>query len=212
MHVDSLGHNGRIADLGPGGMFVQSEVASRHHWLDKTIDVDLRLDGITASWLRLTARVLRVESNGLAFAFDTPSAELLAVLDDITTHSNAHRRVTSVVLIDYEAVRRARLAEAFRTIGCVVVEAATPLDAIALLGEARFEPDVIAIADSKPVAGAEEIRDFVRTSHPNAKLVTITDELLAPAGIAHWLSSANPHADLSKRIRAVLFWAPSVAY
>jgi len=206
MSIDSLVYHARIGDLGRGGMFAHCELGSRAYWIDKSCNLELRLDGI-GSWLPVVGRVIRVERHGIAFAFDAAPDDLLAVIDNIDARSLAHRRVTSVVLIDYQAARRATLGDAFRDIGCDVVEAATPLEAIVLLGECHFEPDVIAISDSHPTEGAEEIRRFVRDSHPNAKLVTIGDDALAPDGIAHWLSSTNLQGDLAQRVRAVLFWA-----
>jgi hypothetical protein len=71
------------------------------------------------------------------------------------------------------------------------------------LGESRFEPDVIAVADSQS-ADAEEMRVFVEREHPKAKLIRIGDETLRPEGLVHWLSSADPDADLPARVREAL--------
>jgi hypothetical protein len=71
------------------------------------------------------------------------------------------------------------------------------------LGESSFEPDVIAVADSAN-DDANDMRAFVEREHPNAKLITIGDEVFQPDGFANWLSSANPNADLASRVRVVL--------
>jgi hypothetical protein len=96
------------------------------------------------------------------------------------------------------------MAEAFRATGCAVVDVSTPLEAIVRLGEFHFEPDIIAIADSLPETIAGELRAFTNVEHPRAKLITIGDDVIEPAGLAHWLSSDDPDDDLAKRVRELL--------
>jgi hypothetical protein len=48
------------------------------------------------------------------------------------------------------------------------------------------------------------MRAFIERDHPHVLLVTIGDELFAPDGMADWLSSADPKADLARRVRDVL--------
>ncbi len=203
LRVDSHALQGRIANLGEGGMLI-TDVDAPERLLGRLADVEVRLDGGFAQWLQATGRIVRIEPGGVAIAFDTLSGELRSMLDELTTASRARIRVLSVVLIDADAQRRSAMTAGFRATGCGVIEAATPLEAIVRLGESSFEPDVIAIADSHPAAAADEMRVFVERYHPNAKLVTIGDEVLRRDGIAHWLSSADPASDLPDRIREVL--------
>src|ERR1043165_356212 len=93
--------------------------------------------------------------------------------------------------------------------GCDVLEGATQLEAIVRLGESHFEPDIIAVANTQPVAAADEMREFVERYHPSSMLVAIGPQLLDPAGLANWLSENTPPADLPVRIRELLF-APRV--
>ena len=194
----------RIANLGEGGMFAATEIRMPDRLLSRPVDLEVRLDGAYAQWLRGTGRILRIVADGVAVAFDTLPGGLLRMIDDLTTASHARVRVMSVVLIDAEAARRSAMASGFRTTGCSVIEAATPLEAIVRLGESSFEPDVIAVADSHPTTAAADMRAFIEHNHPNAKLVTISDDPAMPDGILHWLSSADPSGDLPRRIRAVL--------
>jgi hypothetical protein len=202
--VEGYALHGRIANLGEGGMFVLADVDAPERLLGRTADIEIRLDGGFAQWLHATGRVLRVTADGATVAFDTLPVELRGMLDELTTASRARVRVLAVVLIDADDERRSAMASGFRATGCGVIEAATPLEAIVRLGESSFEPDVIAIADSHPIAEAEDMRSFVERNHPHAKLVTIGDALLEPDGILHWLSSADPEGDLAARIREVL--------
>ena len=48
------------------------------------------------------------------------------------------------------------------------------------------------------------MRGFVAREHRDALLVTVGDDVVAPAGMDHWLSSAKPRADLAARVREIL--------
>jgi hypothetical protein len=206
LQADAYSHQGRIANLSEAGMYVLSGVAVPERLLARPINLQIRLDDGQAEWLTSLGRVVRIRPEGFAVEFDAAPAPLLRMIDDLMTASRANLRVMSVILIDANEQRRWAMAAGFRATGCDVIEAATPLSAIVRLGESSFEPDVIAVADSVGTA-AEEMRTFIERDHPKAKLVTIGDELLGPAGLAHWLSSANPNADLAARVRVVLFQA-----
>jgi hypothetical protein len=200
-------HRGRLLNLAAGGMYVATDVTLPDRLLGRVCDFELRFDGPLEAWQRLSGRVNRIEGGGLAVAFEAPTAPaLLLALDELESASLASARVISVVLVDDDTARRARMATGFRAIGCAVIEAATPLEAIVRLGESRFEPDVIALTN--PQAGtASEMRTFVEHAHPRSMLVTVGPELLDPAGLANWLSSAASVTDLPGRIRALLFGA-----
>jgi hypothetical protein len=204
LEVEGHAKHGRIGNLGVGGIFVLTHVSAPERWLGRNVGLRIRVDGSRAEWLHATGQINRIAAEGVAITFtgELPGP-LRHMVDELTTASRASDRVLSVVLIDADTERRSAMAAGFRDTGCSVVEAATPLEAIVRLGEASFEPDVIAVADSATTE-AEEMRVFVERDHPDAKLVTIGDEVLGPDGIVHWLSSANPKLDLPKRVRDVL--------
>lgn len=196
--------SGRLANLSASGLWMELNIGPPADLLARTVKLDLRLDGGLAEWLRVEGKVVRLRPNGLAVQFSAPSDLVLRTIDDLASQSQASRRVLTVVLIDSDAARRSAMVKGFRGAGCVTIEGGTPLEAIVRLGDASFEPDLIAVADSYNELDANAMREFVRRNHPHAKLITIGDELFAPDGIANWLSSDNPDADLSKRIRDVI--------
>ena len=204
VHATSYALRGRIGNLGQGGMFIATRVIAPDRLLGSVVDIELRLDTGFAQWVRGTGRIVRITAAGIAIAFDALPAELRQMIDELATASCARVRILSVILIDAHASRRSAMAAGFRAAGCAVIEAATPLEAIVRLGESSFEPDVIAIADSHPTTAAHEMRDFVERNHPNAKLVAIGDAAIGPDGIAHWLSSTEPAADLPDRVLELL--------
>jgi hypothetical protein len=195
---------GRIANLAQGGMLVGTSVMAPARLLGRDVDVKLRLDGQLACWLQASGRIIRIGAEGIAIAFESMPPDLARLIDEMSTESSARLRVISVVLIDADTSRRATMAAGFDAVGCLVIAVATPLEAIVRLGEASFEPDLIAIADSVPSTAAEEMRRFVERDHPRVKLVTIGHESIEPSGIANWLSSEDPRLDLPARVRDVL--------
>src|SRR5690348_11622344 len=149
VHALGNAHHGRLANISAGGMYVATEMSLPARLLGRVVDLELRFDGALAAWQRARGRVCRIHADGAAIVFDAPTAPtLLRMIDELTTASHASARVTSVVLIDAVAERRAALATGFRATGCDVVEAATSLEAIVRLGESHFEPDIIAVAES----------------------------------------------------------------
>jgi len=195
---------GRIANVSEGGLFVLTNVGAPNRLLARTVDLELRLDAGQAEWLRAAGRVIRLRPEGFAIAFDIPPPGFLRMIDEVTTASRARERIISVVLIDGDEQRRSAMAAGFRSTGCTVIEASTPLEAIVRLGESSFEPDAIALANSCPSNEAKQMREFIERDHPSVKLITIGDDVLDPDGFANWLSSANPDADLPARVRDAL--------
>ncbi|MBA3461196.1 MAG: PilZ domain-containing protein [Deltaproteobacteria bacterium] len=205
--LDTIGHaqRGRLANLSEGGMLLVTPVRPPDRVLGRQVSFDLRLDGQLADWLHGSGRIVRVGGDGTAVAFDSPPPTLIRMIDDMSRNSRASLRTVSVMLIDADHERRIAMALAFRDAGCRVIEGATSLEAIVRLGESAFEPDLIAVGDSVQPAVAAELRQFVEREHPDAKLVTIGDDVIEPSGIAHWLSSSNPRDNLPERIRTLLF-------
>jgi stearoyl-CoA desaturase (delta-9 desaturase) len=179
---------GRIGHLSRDGLFMLVRLTAPERWLDRSIDVELRLDDTQAEWLRAIGRVERVAADGLAIRFDAPVPQLLreTIAELTAAAARARGSAMSMILIDGDASRGAALAAGLRAYGCTVVQVTSTLEAIVRLGEASFEPDVVAIAALQP--GVEELRAFIAHDHPNTRLVTFGDELLEPDGIAHWLA------------------------
>ncbi len=195
---------GRVANVSSGGLCAITLVTVPERLLGQQTRLELRFDTQNAAWLRMTGRIVRLGATSVAIGFDNVPEGFSRIIDESLDASYCNERVLSFVLVDATLERRLRLAEAFRAAGCAVVDVSTPLEAIVRLGEFHFEPDIIAIADSLPSTIAGELRRFVEAEHPRAKLITIGDDVAEPAGLAHWLSSANPGDDLAARVREIL--------
>jgi len=196
--------HGRIANISSGGLLAITTGRAPELPPGGQVEVELRLDAASSEWLRFAGHVLRIDGCAIAVALETDSKPFLRLMEAGLRASGAHDGVRTVVLVDATAARRDTIAAAFRASGCDVLAVATPLEAIVRLGELQFEPELIAIADSLPSSISDDLRSFVAREHPQAKLVTIGDDLPAPRGAARWLSSADPDGDLLARIRELL--------
>jgi len=164
------GSRGRIVDVSASGVRLRLAERSRRHWRGVHVELELRIDGATGGWWKLTGRIVRVDPGRVVVvAFDhLPTGfedgiqvELVAALEgDAMPH---------VLLVDSLTWRRTQTAALLRATGRRVSEAATPLDAISHLGEARAR--VVAIADTVPSGIADELRAYVRTEHADLQLV-----------------------------------------
>jgi CheY-like chemotaxis protein len=192
---------GRLVNLAEGGFLATTLITAPARLLGRMVDIELRMDDPLAKWIRVEARVTRISGGSIAVEFNEPRPALIRLVEAMVVASRLRQRVLSVVLIDEDTVRREMIAEGFRAVGCNVVEAPTSLEAVIRLGEQAFEPDLIAVADSVPVASANEMREFIARNHSHVKLVSITNDLTPPSDRQHWLSSGDPTPDLAHRIR-----------
>jgi hypothetical protein len=191
--------NGRITNISIGGVAVALDGSTLAAAGD-AVEIDLRLDGPTASWLeRLTGKVARVDAATLVIEFDDEPFALTQLIAETSHNSRSRSRRIWVILVDSDVDRRLAIGEGFRRAGCVVMAVATPLEAIVRLGESMFEPDVIAISDSLPTTISDELRRFVDHAHPKTKLLRIGAE-----GADQALSWTSSRDDLLARIRVVL--------
>jgi len=163
---------GAIVDLSETGLRARLDGGSAEYRAGDHVAFELRLDGADGRWSELTGQVLRLDVGGdLVVKLDEPppdfddavQEELLAVLES--------QAVVHVLIVDPLASRRTRLAAALRATGKRVCEAATPLEAIAHLGESRAHPDSIAIADTVPPGVADELRAYMSTEHACLRVV-----------------------------------------
>jgi hypothetical protein len=169
--VDGDGR-GKIVDVSTGGVRFRVAGPLVRFDVGDHVDLELRFDGAEGGWWQLAGRVVRIGGGGVvvvAFA-QTPidfedwmHAELVSALE---SEGEAH-----VMLVDPIALRRGRIAATLRDSGRTVSEAATPLDAIDRLGESRYRPRTIAVADTVPAGVADELRAYLLAEHADIGVV-----------------------------------------
>ena len=198
---------GRVVDLAVGGVCVRSDHPIGPAGLvGGSVRVDLKLDAGASTPFALLGRVLRVSlpTARIAIGFDAVPEAFKHCIHDELRAAAAHDALPRMILVDPRGGQRNTIANAFRNAGCEVTEASTPLEAIAHLGGARFELDLIAIADTVPETVAEELREFLRDEHPEAHMIAIGRSAAHRAPAASWLCSTNVLDDLQTRVGRVM--------
>jgi CheY-like chemotaxis protein len=197
---------GRILDIGVGGISVRAEVpigfASP---VRMPVRVDVSLDACSKRF-SLTGHVLRsrAATNVIAIEFDELPSGFEDFVQDELLAAVEHDALPRMILVDTVAKRRGVFANAFRGAGCSVTEVSTPLEAIAQLGQLRFEPGVIAVADSVPESIAADLREFLCEHHPEAHMVAISGSSRTRDPGESWLSWADTRDDLALRVGRVI--------
>jgi CheY-like chemotaxis protein len=196
---------GRVVDIAIGGVGMSVDLASdRLDLVGKRVGVELRLDASAGATFALHGHVRRSSARTLAIELDDVPAAFEDCVQDELLSALEFDQSPHVVLVDIASAQRGAIASAFRRGGCSVTEVATPLEAIARLDRTRFEPGVIAIADTWPESVAEELREFLSAQHPRAHRVAIGKSRGGRDPAGSWLSTANPNDDLDVRVGRVL--------
>ena len=200
---------GRLVDLAVGGVCiaVRAEIPiGLLQLVGEVVRLELRLDAGGSRQFALIGRVLRVSlpARRVAIAFGAVDAALSRCIQDELCAAVEHDRLPHILLVDTIGRQRDQIASAFRRAGCQVAEASTPLEAISYLDRARFEPWLIAIADTVPEAIAEHLRAFVLDEHPGSPLIAIGGASARRAPVGSWLCSTGPALDLETRVGRVL--------
>ncbi|HET7503594.1 MAG TPA: PilZ domain-containing protein [Kofleriaceae bacterium] len=207
IHGGSRTIRGRVVDLAVGGVCVRADLPFGLICLiGRLVHVDLRPDTRASKQFVLTGRVLRVSppTGNIAIKFDAVPEGFEDFVQDELLAAVQHDSLPRMILVDTRGPRRNTIANAFRAAGCDVTEASTPLEAIAHLGGSRFEPGLIAIADTVPESVAEELREFVLVEHPGAHMVAIGRSAAHRGRAESWLCSTNARGDLQTRVSRVI--------
>ena len=197
---------GRVVDLAAGGVCLQADGArSLRDLVEERVAIVLSLDAC-ASQFSLKGRVLRANATTKLIAIElyNVSSAFEAYVREELVAANVYDAAPHVIIVDAASETRDAIAHAFRAGGCEVTEVATPWEAIAALDGGRFEPGVIAIADTVPETVAKDLREFMRREHPQAHMVAIgtSAQNRDPAG--SWISTRDPKGDVAIRVGRVI--------
>lgn len=163
---------GEILDVSAGGVRCVLVAPHPQFRLDDRVELELRFDGANDGWWQLPGHVVRCGAGSeIAVSFRDLPDEFEDVIQCELIASLESARVQHVLLVDPISARRGEIAASLRAGGCRVSEAATPLDAIARLGESRHQPRTVAIADTIPAQIADDLRDYLRLARRDLGLV-----------------------------------------
>lgn len=198
---------GRVVDLAVGGVCLEADGAlDVRDLVGQRVAVGLQLDASSTGMFALRGLVLRASAatRQVAIKLDDVTSDFEACVRDEVVAGRVHDAAPHVIIVDAPSETRDAIASAFRAGGCEVTEVSTPWEAIAELDRRRFEPGVIAIADTEPETIAIDLRDFMRREHPEAHMVAIgtSAQHRDPAG--SWISARDPKGDVAIRVGRVI--------
>jgi hypothetical protein len=170
IHGDRFGR-ARILDISATGVRVRLSGPYGPYRRGERLDLELRFDGARGGWWTLGGLVVSVDGGEIVLAVESAPPDLEDWIQTELLATVEAADGADVLLVDSVPARRAETADSLRASGRRVSAVATPLDAIDRLGESRYHPRLIAIADTVPSAIAEELRTYLRREHPEIGLM-----------------------------------------
>jgi len=175
VHLDGVSVRGNLANLSAGGALVLvGNVAALPDLEDVVLELDLGGGGGAVAQRGV---VRRRDDRHLAIAFVDVGPELAMLIEREISNSVDAERSPRVVVVDARRERRQRVAEQLREAGYTSVEAATPLEAIAIVDQPQNRIAAVAVADALTQTGPQELVEFLSESNPEIKLATFADAL-----------------------------------
>ena len=174
--VHGQGHSvrGHITNLSLGGALIQLADGTHDVDLDHDVTVELELGG--SGWVSQKGRVRRRTDGQLAIEFARLGPDIEDVIEDEVAAAQDAHRSPRVVVCDPREERRHEIAEKLRVHGYTSIEAATPLEAIALVEQPRNHVAAVAVAETLTQTGPHELVEFLTESNPHIKLAMFADE------------------------------------
>ena len=169
-----------IVNLSMGGVLLRStENVAIGLPVGSPVVVELHLDAEHSEWIRLRGHVHRHDQARLCVSFHHISPQFEDLMGDEVLAVLEGERSPRVLVVDLSPERRAKVALELRSAGCVVIEVATPLDAIAAIEQSQAHIE-LALVSEWPAGIEGALMAFLRDVHPEIELATIADR---PRGV-----------------------------
>jgi CheY-like chemotaxis protein len=165
---------GQITNLSLGGALIQLADGTHDIELDHDVTVELELGG--SGWIVQAGRVQRRSDGHIAIEFARLGQDIVDVIEDEVAAAQDADRSPRVVVVDPREERRHQVAEKLRERGYTSMEAATPLEAIALVEQPRNHVVAVAVAETLTQTGPHELVEFLTESNPHIKLAMFAEE------------------------------------
>lgn len=175
VHGRGVSLRGQITNLSLGGALIELvREPDETPELDHEIIVELEIGG--SGWVAQRGHVRRCSKREVAIAFGAVGPDVEDVIEDEVVAAVEARRSPRVVVVDPRPERRQQVAEKLRARGCTSIEAATPLEAIALVEQPRNHVAAVAMAETLTQTGPHELVDYLSESNPNIKLAMFSED------------------------------------
>ncbi|HEX2690737.1 MAG TPA: PilZ domain-containing protein [Kofleriaceae bacterium] len=167
---------GRLSNISSGGICVRLVEGGPRCSCGESVRIELHLDRTGATWLQFHGEVLRADKHEIAIGFTVVPLDFADVVQGALVSVLEGTALSHVLLVDPNPEHRAPFAALLRRASCRVVEAATPLEAIAHLGGSAIHSWVVAVADTIPASTADELRRFLAESDAPVDVRVLGDQ------------------------------------
>ncbi len=174
VHGRGVTRRGHITNLSLGGALIDLGDATNDLSIDHEVVVELEIGG--SGWVAQRGHVQRREANTIAIAWSQIGADIEDVIEDEVVAAMEAHRSPRVVVVDSQVERRHEVAEKLRAAGYTSIEAATPLEAIALVEQQRNHVAAVAVADTLTQTGPHELVEFLTESNPHIQIALFLEE------------------------------------
>lgn len=181
---------GRLSNISSSGMLMRRNERELGCGSGEDVEVELHLDRAGATWLRFRGDVVRTDHSDLAVSFTSVPLGFTEVVQDSVASALEGAASPHILLVDPNTDRRAPFAALLHRAGFRVVEAATPLDAIAHLGGSAIHSWVVAISSTVPDSVAGELQRFLAQSDVPVD-VRMLGNTLPTSALAWFLATAR---------------------
>lgn len=178
---------GRLSNISSGGMRVRLVESEPRCECGESVDVELHLDRVGATWLRLRGEVTRATEHEFAIEFAAVPLDFAGVMQDALVSALEGANLAHVLLVDENAEHRTSFAALLRRAGCRVAEVSTPLEAIAHLGGSAIHSWVVAIANTVQAGTADDLRRFLVESDVSVDVRVLSDQ--SPTSALAWFTT-----------------------
>jgi CheY-like chemotaxis protein len=201
VHVDGFALRGQLANLSLGGALIAlHEHPGYEPGPTQHVRVEFELG--KRGWISQHGRVQRITERELAIAFHEVAPDVEDVIEDQVLAAVEARTSPRVVVVDPHPARRRRVSDTLRAAGCVSLEAATPLEAIAMVEEPRNHVAAIAVTDE--VRDAGPLVAYLSDSNPGipvAMLGAAADDDSMPRSTHRARTEDELAAQITERVR-----------
>lgn len=197
VHVDGVALRGQITNLSLGGALISlGEHVPHKPGLNHDVRIELEIGG--HGWITQRARVRRATAREVAVAFTEIKPNVEDVIEDELLAAVEARNRPRVVVVDAEPHRRRRVSEQLHAAGCISLEAATPLEAIAMVEEPRNHVAAIAVADT--VRDAHPLVAYLTDSNPGIPIAMLAEDANTDDARSRSASRARTEDELTNAI------------
>ncbi len=172
LHIHGSATRCEIGNLSLGGVMLRRDgdhAACPAAGSRVALDLELCASG----WIHTRGSVRRGDPEVIVVQFDVLAPEIEDLIEDEVIAAMEAQSSPRVVVIDGSPETRHQVAAALAEAGCAPLEAATPLEAVRMLGRAGTGVHGVAVGETMTQTDREELVDFLVDTNPGIQIALI---------------------------------------